>query len=114
MIGISEVATAPEKIRATEKWFSCLRRIHRRRLRNARVRNSRQRHGNDCNFSLIFKTLFKAPSYSVDAVKSTVPEADYVWDDYINVGFLARAFNLLLGDENAGDVALHCLGCERR
>ncbi|KAL0556653.1 hypothetical protein IC582_005167 [Cucumis melo] len=38
--------------------------------------------------SLIFKTIFKAPPYSVDAVKSTVPEADYVWRIILMLGSL--------------------------
>ncbi|KAM7253365.1 hypothetical protein ACFE04_025983 [Oxalis oulophora] len=29
--------------------------------------------------STIFKALYKAPSYAVDPIASTVPEADYVW-----------------------------------
>ncbi|XP_038886177.1 low affinity inorganic phosphate transporter 3-like [Benincasa hispida] len=38
--------------------------------------------------SSIFKTLFKAPPYAVDSVKSTVPEADYVWRIILMLGSL--------------------------
>lgn len=38
--------------------------------------------------SSIVKTLFKAPPYAVDAMKSTVPEADYVWRIILMLGSL--------------------------
>ncbi|KVI12380.1 probable inorganic phosphate transporter 1-7 [Cynara cardunculus var. scolymus] len=38
--------------------------------------------------SSVFDARFKAPSYEVDPVKSTVPEADYVWRIILMVGAL--------------------------
>ena len=41
--------------------------------------------------SAIFRAVYKAPPYSVDAIGSTVPQADYVWRIILMLGALPAA-----------------------
>ncbi|GMI98705.1 phosphate transporter 1;4, ARABIDOPSIS THALIANA PHOSPHATE TRANSPORTER 2 [Hibiscus trionum] len=41
--------------------------------------------------SSAFKTMFEAPPYEVDALRSTIPQADYVWRIILMVGALPAA-----------------------